>query len=93
LFSETFKEESRNTPKDFIRKRILTFPVVIGVLLNMLTKSLQIELERFFKVLKGETSPVEVTTQAFGQARKKLSEQAFIRLDERLVDEFYTDNT
>lgn len=59
----------------------------------MLTKSLQLEIDRFLKVLKGTTSPVHVTAQAVGKARKKLSEQAFIRLDERLVDEFYTDNS
>ena len=59
----------------------------------MLTKSLQIELERFLAVLKGPSGSVSVTQQAFGKARKKLSEQTFIRLDERLVDEFYTDNT
>ncbi len=34
-----------------------------------------------------------MTAPAFGTARKKLSEQPFIRLNQRLVDEFYTDNT
>ena len=34
-----------------------------------------------------------MTKQAFGKARKKFSEDAFILLNERLVDEFYTDNT
>jgi hypothetical protein len=59
----------------------------------MLTKSLQLELEKFLKVLKGQRTEVTVTNQAFCQARKKFSEQAFIRLDERLVEEFYTDNS
>jgi hypothetical protein len=59
----------------------------------MLTKTLQIELERFLKVLKKGTEAVTVTKQAFGKARKKFSEDAFILLNERLVDEFYTENT
>ena len=59
----------------------------------MLTKTLQIELDKFLKVLKGQNSEVTVTSQAFCQARQKFSEQAFIRLDERLVEEFYTENT
>ena len=59
----------------------------------MLTKTLQVELARFFKVLKGQSSEVRVSKQAFSQARQKLGEQTFILLDERLVDEFYTDNT
>jgi len=61
--------------------------------MNMLTKTLQVELARFFKVLKGQSSEVRVSKQAFSQARQKLGEQTFILLDERLVDEFYTDNT
>ncbi len=43
MFSEQFKEECRTAPQYFTRKRLLMFPVVIGFLLNMLTKSLQIE--------------------------------------------------
>lgn len=69
------------------------FPILIGFLLNMLTKTLQIELDKFFNVLKGESSPSAITKQAFCQARPKFSEQAFIRLDECLVEEFYTENT
>lgn len=59
----------------------------------MLTKTLQVELKRFFKVLTGQLSKVNVSKQAFSQARKKLSETTFILLDECLVDEFYSDNT
>ena len=59
----------------------------------MLTKSVQIELEKFLKVLKNQATRRSVTKQAFCQARQKFSEEAFIRLDERLVEEFYTDNS
>jgi hypothetical protein len=65
---------------------------MIGFLLNMLTKTLQLELDRFLEVLKGHKA-VKVTKQAFGKARKKFSEEAFILLNQRLVDEFYTENT
>lgn len=58
----------------------------------MLTKTLQIELERFLKLLKG-SEVIQVTKQAFGKARKKFSEGAFILLNQKLVDEFYTENT
>jgi predicted permease len=81
LFSEQFKEECRKKSKYFTRKRILTFPVLIGFLLNLLTKSLQIELEKFLKVLKGPATEVSVTKQAFCQARQNFSERAFIRLE------------
>lgn len=63
------------------------------ILLNRLTRTLQVELTRFFKILKGPTSDTRVSKQAFSKARTKLSEQAFILLNKHLVDEFYTDNT
>jgi len=58
----------------------------------MLTKTLQIELERFLKFLKGGEA-IQVTKQAFGKARTKFCEEAFLLLNQRLVDEFYTENT
>jgi hypothetical protein len=93
LHSQSLKEQCRKKETSFTRKRILTFPVLVTFLMNMLTKTLQVELDRFLKVLKEQSSPVTVSKQAFSQARHKLSEQTFLLLDERLVDEFYTENT
>jgi len=93
LNSQEFKAACRFNTKQFTRHRILSFTVLISFLLNMLTKTLQIELERFLRVLKGEDTEATVSKQAFSKARKKLSEQAFIRLNERLLTEFYHDNT
>jgi Transposase DDE domain len=93
LHSPEFKEASRFHKTHFTRQRILSFTVLIGFLLNMLTKTLQIELERFLRVLKGEATDATVSKQAFSKARKKLSEQVFIRLNTHLLTEFYQDNT
>jgi hypothetical protein len=79
LFFDDFKEMCRTHAKYFTRQRVLRFPEVVVFLLNMLTKSLQIELERFLAVLKGHTSSVSVTQQAFGKARKQLSAATFTR--------------
>ena len=93
LQSQEFKDASRFQKTHFTRQRILSFTVLIGFLLNMLTKTLQIELERFLRVLKGDATDATVSKQAFSKARKKLSEQAFIRLNAHLLTEFYQDNT
>lgn len=93
MHAQSFKEQCRKKEKDFTRQRLLTFPVLVVFLLNMVTKTLQVELDRFFKVLKGPLSPVRVSKQAFSKARKKLSDQTFLLLNERLVEEFYSDNT
>jgi len=69
------------------------FPVMVAFLLNMLTKTLQVELDRFLKLLNGQDNEVWVSKQAFSQARQKLSEKTFILLNTRFVDEFYTDNS
>jgi hypothetical protein len=52
-----------------------------------------VELNRFLKVLKGQSSETRVSKQALSKARQKLSEQSFIRLNERLVEELYPDNS
>jgi PAS domain-containing protein len=93
LHAQEFKEQCRKKRTDFTRKRVLTFPVLVVFLMNLLTKTLQVELIRFLKLLSGQTQAVTVSKQAFSQARQKLSEQPFCRLSERLVDEFYTENT
>lgn len=72
---------------------MLTFPVLVVFMMNLLTKTLQVELIRFLKLLAGQTSTVSVSKQAFSQARQKVSDQTFCRLNEQLVDEFYTENT
>ena len=67
LSSEAEKESGRFKASSFTRKRKLEFPVMIGLLLNSLTKSLEIELDDFFEyVLESEKT---VTKQAFSKAR------------------------
>jgi len=87
LNASTFKEQCRPNARYFIRKRALTFPVMVAFLLNRLTKTLQVELDRFLKVLKGQIRKVRVSKQAFSQGRQTLSEKAFSLLNARLVDE------
>ncbi len=93
LHSQELKAACRFSTKQCIRHRVLSFTVLIGFLLTMLTKTLHIELERFLRVLKGDDTDTSVSKQAFCKARKTLSEQAFIRLNERLLTAFYQDNT
>lgn len=72
---------SRNITKQtaFTRNRKLTFPVMIVLLLNFLTRTMQIELDDFFMhVLKTNTD--SVTKQAFFKARKNILPDAFKEL-------------
>ncbi|WP_099355790.1 IS4 family transposase [Fredinandcohnia onubensis] len=68
----------------------LTFPEIILFVLNLVTKSLQIELNDFFDLIKkeGET----ISKQGFSQARKKIKPEAFKMLFDTITTWFYQSN-
>lgn len=90
LTSTEFIERHRVRPSDFTRERSLPFHKVFLLLINFLTKSLQAELDNFFKVLLNKEMPVnQVTKTAFCLARKKLGHGAFTELDKDQLGTFY----
>jgi hypothetical protein len=91
LESDDFKQRHRRSEKDFTRKRSLTFNLVILFLLNMVKRSLQDELDEFFKVLSGQAIALRmVSKSAFTQARQKLNYTAFIELNRTQVTYYET---
>jgi hypothetical protein len=94
LTSKEFIIRHRVKQTDFTRERSLPFHKVFFLLINFLTKSLQAELDNFFKVLLNREIPVkEVTKGAFSLARKKLNYEAFRELDKDQIDYFYQNVT
>ena len=62
----------------------------MSFMLNALNGSIQAELVRFFNVIDDSyLSTKSVSTAAFCKARMKLSHQAFIELNDDLVQTFY----
>jgi hypothetical protein len=58
--------------------------------MNFLKGAVQFELDSFVAALHGQDVPLrEVTKSAFSQARKKLRFEAFIELNERVLNNFY----
>ena len=88
ILSEKFKTAHRLTDRDFIRNCLVTFPILIMSILNLMRKSLQAELNDFVKII----DMTIISKQVFSAARKKLLPTAFIELNDRLVQEFYCDN-
>lgn len=74
--------------KDFVRERVLTFPVMLLFLINSAKKTLQISLDDFFETINLSS----ITKQAFSKARKKLLARAFVLLNRKLLEEYYTNN-
>ena len=77
--SDDYRKRNITEQTAFTRNRKLTFPVMIVLLLNFLTRTMQIELDDFFaNVLDASTD--SVTKQAFFKARKNILPDAFKEL-------------
>ena len=88
LMSEDLKAKFKKRPQDFTRNCLLTFPILVTFILNLIRKSLQVELNNFIKILPLKA----ISKQTFSAARHKLHPEIFIELNRNLVQEFYTDN-
>jgi hypothetical protein len=76
----------------FSRDRKLNFKQLVVLLMNVLTKSIQKELNHYYKLIQcGEFDLPFISKSAFTQARAKLKHTAFVELSDRVVDEFYNE--
>lgn len=86
--SEEFKDNFRKRSHYFTRNCLFTFPILVTFILNLIRRSLQVELNAFTKIL-----PLKpISKQTFSAARLKLQPKAFVELNKTLIEEFYTDN-
>ena len=84
----------RESEKDFTRNRKLTFSKTLIFMLNLIRKSLVIEIHNFVEYLSSSSlcSTKLFTSSAYVQSRKKINPLVFDSLSTALVSEFYTDN-
>jgi hypothetical protein len=87
--SESFKQSYRQSEKDFTRKRILSFVGLVVSQLNLLSKSLSVEVSRFVERFFGGEK--DYSKQAFSQYRRKLKAEAFTALNQELLGQYYAD--
>ncbi len=72
--------------RDFTRRAIFTFERVVGVLVHNLMRSLQVELDQFFSHLPLPAGR-SANDDAFRMARKKLRWEAFVELNDAVVQD------
>lgn len=84
-----FKERNKMNEKDFIRNRKMTFAKLIMFLMNLIRKSLQIEIDDFIDLLNED---MEYSKQALSKSRMKLKPEAFKELNEVLLKGKYEEN-
>jgi len=81
--------------QDFTRNRKQPFSATLLFMLNLLRKSLAIEIDGFVRHLKDRFSSdttQHFTSSAFTQNRKKIDPKVFNHLSEIIVENFYADN-
>ncbi|MBM6497935.1 IS4 family transposase, partial [Flavobacterium macrobrachii] len=94
IFSTFLKDNFKTNPEDFTRNRKQSFSGTILFMLNFLTRSLSIEIVNFLSFLKRKDIAQEAFSKsAFVQARKKIKPEVFKHLNQRIIEEFYKDNS
>lgn len=88
--SESFCNRHKKNPKDFTRKRALTFSKLIHFFVNLPSAAYEAELCSFNKSLHNlDIAEPIVTAGALTKAREKFEHSAFIELNEQLADRYY----
>jgi len=85
IIAPEFCARHRRRAADFTRERVLTFPVVMLLLLQKTTKSVQRHLHSFFHQLSPQENGRAVTPGGWTQARAKLSHTALIELNQEVL--------
>lgn len=89
IYSPEFIDRNRQTKKAFTRQRKLPFHVLIAFLLNFVKGSYQDELDKFFRTINRLDVPKRLVSKvALAKARMKLKFEAFVELNQHLVNYF-----
>lgn len=92
MYSNDLKEKARVHKKDFTRTRKVGFLTLMCIILNMIKKSTQLEIDEFLKRFNPEGVNIKTyTKQSFSEARQKLSPEAFTILNDAFIEKFYED--
>lgn len=96
IFSKSLEDAYKNRSQDFTRNRKLTFSLTLIFMMNLVRKSLSIEIDGFMNHLQNyigdSLSFNSFTKSAYVQVRKKIKAEVFKELLLVLTKEFYTDN-
>jgi hypothetical protein len=82
---------NRMNKTDFTRNRKLNFQNAVGIMLNLLKRTLQIEIDDFYEYVLDEDGDVTITKQAFSKARQNIKEDIFKELIESTISAMYDD--
>lgn len=88
-----FRNNARNSEKDFTRERKVGFVALVLLIFNMVRKSSQLEIDEFREHFMPESAQATTyTKQSFSKARQKIRPEAFVTLNEVYIRTFYADH-
>ncbi len=88
-----YRDQVKQRPQDFTRDRKVGFVSLLAIILNMVRRTTQIELDAFReKFMPEEADRTTYTKQSFAEARQKLKPEAFTRLNDAFIAQFYSDD-
>jgi hypothetical protein len=92
LFSQELAARFKMRKQDFTRNRKQPFLSTLLFMLNLLRKSLSVEIDGFIRHLNDRlsTSIPRFSSSAFIQNRKKISPEVFKHLSSIIIKNFYT---
>jgi hypothetical protein len=89
MISQEFIAKHKTTEEAFTRNRKLPFHLLICFLINLIKGAYQSELDRFFQnITRSNIAKRFVSKAALTKARMKLKAEAFIELNEHLINCF-----
>lgn len=91
IFDSNFLKSNRISKKSFTRNRKLPFSLLILFMINLIKQTLQKELTQFIKLFSKKKIE-NITKSAFCQSRLNLKPEAFIKLNNTILNEFYNDS-
>jgi len=90
--SDELKEKTKKNENDFKRNRKIGFFPLVVLILRMVRKSTQLELDEFREMfMPEEAAKTTYTKQSFSEARQKLLPDAFTLLNDELIRAYYED--
>jgi hypothetical protein len=95
IFSEEIILKYKNNPTDFTRNRKQPFGQMLVFMLNLVKKSLVIEIDNFVQFLKLKTDLKEIndfTNSAFVQRRMKINPEVFKHLSAVIIENTYLES-
>jgi IS4 transposase len=92
IHRKCFRDDSKRNENDFTRERKIGFVSLIYIIMRMIRKSTQLELDEFReKFMEESAKTTSYTKQSFSEARQKLNPVAFTLLNDEYVRRFYED--